>query len=1208
VLNRLYIVIGLLAILAISAAFIIPRFVQWGDYRERMQAIGNEVLGAPVEIVGDIEFSLLPQPRLLMSQVVVGEPEQPSVTVDRIEAQFSLLDFLRDQYRISLLVLDRPVVELRVDAAGQLSTGLVLAEQVNSSNVSVASARIVDGAVRLADARIDQTFVARNVDGELRLDAPRGPFAFQGSGTYGGNSYAVRLTTDAVDAKGATRIVALARHDGGFTLSTEGTLATGPDPRFTGTMSYRKPPVQTDENGDIGRGDLVLSGAIEATPSRVLLSDYTVLLDENRAAARLQGAAEIALGANAAFNAVISGPSMALPPRDVTAEREPAPYELVRLLAELPLPPATGMPGRVGVDISEVDLRAVSLRDLRIDGTTDGTGWQLETLAAQLPGGGRIRLSGELSAAAGRPNFVGEMTVAAPRLHALAELWRKPAEGNPLLNTSGRLEARVSLVGGTLSLRNAVLTIGEQRHRLAAELGFASGNRHLNVSAQLGAMDAADSAALLALLPELSADRRFAVSFPKGRLDVAAEAATIAGLQGSDLLAKGNWEGGVLVFDQLAAADYGGAAFDVKLTAFGTLARPEISGTGRVAIDEGQAPALARLLDSVAAPTHVRQLLERSAPAELAFRLDAPSGDGGQGVRFAGRVGAADIVLHGQLGAGLLRALDGPMAIKLDLQAEDAEALTAQLGLGARSFVSEGSGMHVAAVVEGTPANSFATTLRLGGGGDSVGFSGNVIVSEPGQWRGSGAARLNLADASVLTELLGAGGISLPPVNGSADVAFAEGAYLRAEAIEAQVGGQPVTGSLELAQAGDGSAVSGSLELGRLDAAGLLAVLAGPAALLQTTDNVWPDGPLDLGAATRPTSGRVAITSPEIAVGNAAVTDASFDFGWDATAVRLRDFAGSLGGGEVALDLTLCCSGPLQDKQVSGRMGLSGVALDQLAPAAVARALEGTIDATGRFSGTGDSVLGIIAAMTGEGSYSVADLTIAGLDPAAFSAIGSLQSIMELDPEELSQMVIDRLDDGPFVSNEVSGGFTIAGGMFRSPNLAIEGQEARLFGSTTLRLTDLELGGGYVMSPRGEALAGELVDATTGQIVANLGGTLHDPRREFDVTGLVDGLMVRAFEVEVARLERLRAEDEARQRAAAEERARLAAELAAQRADEDEERRAEEEAAARAAAEAEAEQRAAEEARRREEEEARRRREEVNQPLDLGLPPDPMGN
>ena len=49
-LNRLFIVVGLLAILALAAAFVVPRFIQWGDYRERMEALAGEALGTPVTI------------------------------------------------------------------------------------------------------------------------------------------------------------------------------------------------------------------------------------------------------------------------------------------------------------------------------------------------------------------------------------------------------------------------------------------------------------------------------------------------------------------------------------------------------------------------------------------------------------------------------------------------------------------------------------------------------------------------------------------------------------------------------------------------------------------------------------------------------------------------------------------------------------------------------------------------------------------------------------------------------------------------------------------------------------------------------------------------------------------------------------------------------------------------------------------------------
>src|SRR3954465_13863539 len=99
----------MLAILVLAAAFIVPRFVQWSDYRERMEALASELLGTEVVIRGDIEFSLLPQPRLSFSDVLVGPPTDPAATIGAVEADFSLLEFLRDDYNITRLVLRQPM-------------------------------------------------------------------------------------------------------------------------------------------------------------------------------------------------------------------------------------------------------------------------------------------------------------------------------------------------------------------------------------------------------------------------------------------------------------------------------------------------------------------------------------------------------------------------------------------------------------------------------------------------------------------------------------------------------------------------------------------------------------------------------------------------------------------------------------------------------------------------------------------------------------------------------------------------------------------------------------------------------------------------------------------------------------------------------------------------------------------------------------------
>jgi hypothetical protein len=1184
VLNRLYIVIGVLAILAIGAAFLVPRFIQWGDYRDRMQAISSEVLGAPVEIVGDIEFSLLPQPLLRFGDVRVGDPAKPSIKVAEVEAQFSLIDFLRDRYAITRLVLEGPAVVVSVNADGAIASGISLADKVTDTNVSVANAGVVGGTLTVEDERAGTSFVVSNIAGDLRMDALRGPFAFQGSGDYGGVSYRGRIATSALDSADSGQLSIYAGPaDESFTLSAEGALAAGLSPRFAGTMTYRHKPPAGDaaegEAADVGRGDLVITSKVEASSEKILLSDYTIIPDENRAATRLQGAADITLDENRRFNAVISGGVLALPPRDATADQSALPYELIRLLNELPVAPELGMSGSVGLDIAELNLRAASLRNVRVDATSDGRSWSLKSLSAQLPGNTSLALSGELTADAGRPTFIGEAKLTSARVDGLAALWRKPAQGNPLFNVPATLEARVSVVGETLSLSAATLTLDGQSTPFSAEIGFASATRHLNLNSDLDALTAAESERLLALLPDMTADTRFGVTFPRGQFDLSADAITIAGLDGEDLAAKGMWDGGVLSLDTFGGT-LGGVNYEGKFTAFGTIFQPELSGTARLAVASARAPGLIRLFDAVKAPPGVRDWLSRAIPADLAVRIDAPSVESGQEMNVTGRAGAADVTLDARFGVGVMRALGGPMNLRLRMESADPAAFTAQLGLGDGSLVPEGAPMRLTAVIDGTAANSFETTIQIEGSRESLGFSGNVIAGNLEAPSGNGTIKAALGDPSTLTAALGAEGIFLPPLNGTARVDFTGLKDIRLSDIAATAGAERITGALSRVVSDAGAAnITGALAVSGFTPNGLLALLAGPAATINSGTGYWPDGPIERVTSPRATTGRIDVTAATVPLGEASdVTDARFAVAWDADEVRIRDFEAKLGGGSVTADLVVCCAGPLPQQQFSGRLTLADVAFSSIVPRSAGAAIGATVNASARFSGAGDSFQSAMAAMTGEGTYTFDGLEVDGFAPGVFGSVASLDEVLDLEPEAVTAKVTAGLSTGKFTAQAVTGSFTIAGGVLRSPNLSIGGDGVRLFGSTTVRLADLGLSGGFAMTPTvPSGPDGMLTEANT-KVAANFAGTLPDPVSTYDVAGMVDTIMVRAYEIEVARLELLRAEEEARAAAAAAEKKRLEEEAAAKAAAEKQAAEAKAAAEKAAADKAAAEQAAAEKA------------------------------
>lgn len=1203
-LNRLFIVVGVLAILALGAAFVLPSVIPWGDYRERLAEIVGEVLGTPVRIEGDVHFALLPQPRLEFAGVSAGPADAPHLTVQAVVAEFSLIDFMRDRYTVTRLALTGPHVEINVGSDGSVDAGIALPQSVSASNISVANATVTGGEIRISDNRSGETYLATAIRGDLRLDALRGPFSFAGSGTVDGQGYGLRLVTGTLAKDGtATLSASLRPVDQRYTLSLDGTLKPGLIPQFSGTMAYRQAPPKPPEGekDDVGRGDFVVTSRVEASPYKVLLGDYTVIPDENRAATRLVGAADLSLGARMKFNAVVSGGILALPPRDATAEQAVAPYEIARLLRELPIPPAPALTGTVGIDIAELDLRAFSLRNVRLDARSVDGDWEVTQFVGNLPGDTRVRLEGRVSTATGHAEFAGQVSVTSARLDALSTLWRKPADGNPLFNMPGSIEAKADLVGETLSLSDGRLTLDGETHGFSAQLGLGT-TRDIHLSADLGTLDPARSAALFALLPDPRQDPAFAVTFPAGQFDLGADAMTIDGLDGHALRATGSWDGGVLVLDRLSVGDLGGASVDADLTAFGSFDRPELSGTATVKVASAASPAAARFFDAVGAPPALRTGLAASFPADLSLTLGAPSGEGAQTLDAKGTLGPSALDAHAEIASGFLRALGGAFKLRLDLKSADPAAMTAQLGLGKVSPFPEGQPMHLAGVVEGDIGSSLAATLRADGGGDSVGFSGNVLVTDPDRITGKGTLKATLADPSALAARLGADGLSLPPLTGSATLDFAGLQSVRLSGIEGTSNGGSFTGQLAFSKQAETGQVSGRIAIAGTDLPGLVRMLAGPAALLET-GGTWPDGPLATGTAPRTTTGRVAVSIPAVGIADRSITDASFDLDWDATNTRIRNFSGKLGGGAISLELGLCCAGPLGDKQLTGRIGLTQVALDDLAPSAIADVVDGTLNASGQFAATGGSIAGIFGALTGEGTYTVDGLRIAHLDPQVIAAIAGLDTILDQQPEQLTALIEDRLDDAPFAAPQVTGSFTVAGGVLRSPNLTVAGDGGNLFGSGQLRLADLGLSGSYGITPRAAGPTAP-VDTGAAQVVANLGGTLLSPTATFDVSGLVDAIMVRAYEAEVARLEKLRAEDEARRQAdeaaAAQEAAarQAAADAAALRAaDEAAAKKAAEEAATKKAAE----QKAAEEeaARRAEAEALRRAAEESNKPLDL---------
>lgn len=1188
-LNRLYIAVGMLAILLIAAAFVVPSFVNWTAFRADLAAVASEVTGKPVQISGDVRFTLLPQPRLVFSGVSVGEAEKPTLSVERVEADLSLVDMLRGHYAVTQLLLDRPSAILHIRSDGSIESGLSLAPATGEGSLSISEAVITAGRLSLIDDRSGDDSAITDIQGTLKLESLEGPVSFQGSGRYDGERYASRITTGVFSATDPIPLAASVRADtSGASFTTEGNITLGDAPSYAGAMLYRQPPLRQSASGtDVGQGDFVMTAQLRATAASVLFSNYEVIPDENRTTTRLSGAASIKLGVGMSFKVVVTGGLMTLPPRDATKETGPQPYELVRLLGELPAPPVPPIDGDISVSVTQLDLRGTALRNVHLDAWAHDKVWTIDSFGGELPGGTELTLKGDLYGVADMPEFVGSLDIASKRLDALSTAWRKPAPGNPLFNLSGSLSADIRLVDRKLGFSNGRLVIDGDTETFSGIVGVGA-ERSLTLAGKLGSLDAARSAELFALLPDPAEDTGITASFTSGSLDLAADRLTIAGIDGQGLAAKGSWNADGITIDSLAADDFGGATLSFAGSVSGPVTRPDVIGSGSARIAQVQSPALDAAFDALGASPQVRGLLRRLLPADVTLGLNQPGDAGVQQLAVAGTIGAATLDARLDFPEGFLRGLEGQLGLDFGLKARDADTMLLQLGLGTGGLVGAvGEEAQFAGLLNGPLGGTLKGDFDFTSGTQSLAYKGTIDTRLPDLPSGKGTITAELEEASPILALFGAGGLTLPPLSGSSEVAFEGNRSIQLTRLKGQSGGKGFSGDLSLVGADGRATVAGTIWTDGFAVADLWQVLAGSDATLPPLDGVWPDGPIVIGDTPRTTVGRLEVNAGHIAIdADRDLADAHFDLAWDDANIRLRDFAATLDGGTLSADVSICCSSALAQKTLSGRASVTGVPIADLLPT-TPPGLAGTLDLAGQFTAIGATAAELANTASGEGTFSIAAPQVAALDPAALGRITALDTLLDRNTEDVTAEVVAGLDAAPFVGAPTTGTFTIAGGIVRSPNFSMVGTGGRLFGSGTLRLSDLALGGSYVLN----ADDGGAVEASLASVTLLPTGTLLEPSRTIDASGYVDTLMAKAYEAEVERLERLQAEDEARRLAAEAEQARLAAEEKA-KADEAARKAAEDAAAKKAADDAKAKAAAAE---------RQRQQDEATKPLDLGL-------
>lgn len=1210
--GRVFVFLGSLLVLLLTAALVVPPFVDWTGYRADFEREASRILGRPVTVAGSANARLLPFPSVTFSDVRVGDKDaEPVMTVEKFSMDAELMPFLRGQILIFDMRVEKPHAVITLDETGKVDWVIRPSTPLEPAKIKLENLTVTNGSITIRDRGNNREHVISDLNATMAATSLTGPWRFDGTLALDGQKAGLEVTTGEVKPEGTLRVRARVRpQELAAVFETDGDMALA-DGKLTygGTFALRSSDVAQEgqargEQGGkaarVGRGaeperpffaDLRITGNFSADHARLDMpefrmeqgpadnpyvvngkalfdydSDPRFMINADGQQVLLDGVGLIEHGEGE--NAASSQPAPAVPLAQRIASFQ-------GLMDRVPIPT---IPGSVDLRLPAIIAGDTTIRDVTVQAEPGGDGWNIKQLKADLPGRTQIEAKGKLLVGADF-GFEGDLLMASRQPSGFAA-WLTTDVDEAIRRLPGAgFSAQVSLHEGMQRADNLELALGGASLRGSFVRQSGEGVLpSMQLALEGGALDGDALEALAALFASDSGAPRLSDQ----NIDVSLKAGPVShgGFQAASVDTAFRLREGRFDIDRLILSDVAGAT----LTATGMVEpfKPEPNGSiDATILSDDLSRLVARLAARFPGVPLFTALAKRAeaypglfSDSEITLvgsavrSAGAADGQGGSEFSFSanGRTGGMTIGVSG-MARGNLRG-NAPLELSLtaDANTAEGEAVMALLGLPALPLGLAGE-LDANLSLQGIPSEGMKTQLTLKAPDGAASVDG-VFTLRPDDLTGSGKAVLKAAD---LQPFAAAAGYALPgfgqglPVDLSSDFQFAKG-IVRLPNLAGTVNGETITAKIE-ASPGDGGVpqLKGEIKASRVDLGTLAAFMLGPQAFETSGDrNVWPDGQF-ANAPAFPLLADLTLAAEAADAGVfGIVTDFSAKLVKGNDELSLNELAGTLRGGRLGGGFSLRNTGgaALASTQFTWEGGdLNGLYRleNDAAP------LGGAVRLSASLNGTGKSVSELVASMAGSGVLAVDGLAIKGFNQDALQPI--IDAAEDADPNTpaaaFDALAAGHLRSGAFTPGPAELAFTVAGGTARVPSFQLETDKVALSSDLRLNLAAMTIGaqGAFTFRPGGEALVG-----AEPVVRFNVVGPYREPSVTFDRQPLVQFLTQRALEREQDRVEAMQA--------ALVEKQRLRREVALYEARAEERRRAEEEArrkaeeAARARAEA----------------------------------------
>lgn len=1045
----MFVAIGGLLVLALTAALVGPYFVDWTSYRADFEREAERILGRQVSVRGDASARLLPFPSITFTDVVVAgiSPGQPAMTVETFSMDAELAPFMQGNIHIFDMRLVRPSMAIDVAEDGAVDWAVRPSVPLGADHVSLEKLTITEGRAYIRHAASGRTHTLTEVNAELSARSLAGPWRMEGSLRLDGMLTALSVTTGAAEAEGMRIRLRAQPERYPLTLETDGS-ARVEDGRaqYSGTFRLNASAPGARPSDEKAPPAYRLSGDFDFDHAAITVDGFrmeTGPLDDPYVA---EGAAEFALGQQPNFFIRADGAQIRFDETVVAAEGGvtfDARLAAIRdALIDLPRP---AIPGRIEVALPAVVAGDTTIRDVRLNAEPAGGGWKISSLGATLPGRATLEASGQLSVEDDL-GFTGSLLLAVGQPSGFAAWLAHDVDDVIRRLPAAGFSAEVDLTQEQQVLENLELILGTAKFT-GTMTSRTPANQKPSIKLQLEgeAVDLEGMSALASIFVNEDGATRHEnrdlelelVAGPVSAGDIVAETVDTA-LRLKD---------GALEIDRLAISGLEGA--NVSATGSVKNVGGEPAGTVDATII---APDLAPLVEAAAAQYPANWLLTRLADSTAGYsglledssiRVVGTTARAGAvlglAVSASGDAGGTTFSLAGSASDVLGGLNNSPMKLELTARNDDATALYAIAGVPTLPLGLVGPG-NVEFSFEGRLSSGVDAKLAFAGDAMSATFEGQAALTN-GNLSTHGAARI---EADDLEPWLATAGVSFPrfgyglPVSATAEVDEQDGliviSNLRGTFADTQVDGD-INAQLDDA----GVQLSGEVALSFLDLTLISEMLVGSDAL-QPDGSPWPSAAFAT-SASMPFTGELGLTVEQLSSAGWQANDARFLLNLRSDGASLSNFTAEAYGGQVSGNADFANNDGTG--LMTGQIRVAGADTTALFGDT---GLTGVVELATTFSASGKSIDGLVASLAGSGSMHLDGAAISNVAPDAFDGLlrAADERGREIDADTTKRIAEDHIRKGSFPVDEADVAFTIANGTLRAPPVRLKASGALL--------------------------------------------------------------------------------------------------------------------------------------------------------------------